>query len=114
MRRAASIASSTTSGVVSDSAGEDAAGVEPPHAVLAEQVLPVDVTGAQLGGRGVAAIGDADRAAHAEAALGEVQSVAHGAADAVVRHPADQRRVDAALQDEVLDQPADVVVGEAR
>ena len=54
--------------------------------------------GAQLRRGGVAAVGDADGAADAEAALGEVQAVAHGAADAVVRHPADQRRVDPALR----------------
>ena len=60
----------------------------------------------------MAAVGDADRAADAEAALGEVQAVADRAADAVVRHPADERGVDAALQDEVLDEPADLVVGE--
>ena len=34
------------------------------------------------------------------------------AADAVVRDPAHERRVDAALEDEVLEQAADVVVGE--
>ena len=62
--------------------------------------------------RGVAAVGDADRAAHAEAALGEVEAVADGAPDAVVGHPADERGVDAALQDEVLDQAADLVVGQ--
>ena len=52
--------------------------------------------------------------AHAEAALGEVQAVADGAADAVVRHPADERLVDAALADQILHQPADGIVGEAR
>ena len=63
--------------------------------------------GFELRDRGVAAIGAAERRAHAEAALGEVETVAHGAADAVVRHPAQVRLVDAALVDQVLDQAAD-------
>ncbi len=45
--------------------------------------------------------------ADAEAALREVQAVAHRPPDAVVRHPAHERLVHAALADEVLDQPAD-------
>ena len=60
----------------------------------------------------MAAVGDAERAAHAEAALGEVEAVAHRPADPVVGHPANERGVDAALQHQVLDQPSDVVVGE--
>ena len=52
------------------------------------------------------------RAADAEAALGEVEPVADAAADAVVGHPADVRDVDAALEHQVLDEPADRVVGE--
>ncbi len=64
-----------------------------------------------LGG-GVAAIGNADRAAHAEAALGEVQAIARLAADAVELPPFDELGIDAALHDEIFDQAADVVVGE--
>lgn len=54
------------------------------------------------------------RAADPEAALGEVQAVAHGTADAVVRRPVDEGRVQAAAQDDVLEQPTDLVVGECR
>ena len=71
--------------------------------------------GRELAGRGVAAVGDADRAADAEAALGEVEPVADRRARC--RRTGTQRMsdgVDAALQDEVLDQAADLVVGEAR
>ena len=57
--------------------GEDAAGVEPAHAELAEDVVPVEIAGLELAGGGVAAVGNAHRAAHAEAALGEIQAVAH-------------------------------------
>ena len=56
---------------------EDAAGVEPARAVLAEHLVPVDVARLQLRDRRVAAVGAADAAARAEAALGEVQAVAH-------------------------------------
>ena len=91
---------------------EDAAGVEPAHAERAEEVVPVDLAGPHARGGRVAPVADADRAAHAEAALGEVQPVADLPADAVERHPADERRIDAALEDEVFEEPADLVVGE--
>jgi hypothetical protein len=55
----------------------------------------------------VAAIRTAHRAAHAESALREIQSVAHRPADAVVIHPANEFLIDAALVDQVLQQPAD-------
>ena len=67
--------------------------------------------GFELAGRGVAAIRNAHRAAHAEAALGEVESVAHGPADAVEWTPLDERSVHAALQNKIFDQPAHVIVG---
>ena len=60
------------------------------------------------------AVGDADGAADAEAALGEVEPVAHLAPHAVVGDPAEMCPLDAALVDEVVDQPADGVVGERR
>ena len=93
-------------------AGEDAAGVKPTHPERPEQMLPVHVARPKLRGGRVAPVGHAERAAHAEAALGEVEPVAHGASDPVVGHPPDQRRVDPSLEDEVLEQVSDVVVGE--
>ena len=59
-------------------------------------------------------IGAADGAAHPEAPLGEVEAVAHLPPDAVVGHPVELRPLDAALVDQVVDQPADGVVGERR
>src|SRR5690606_3021011 len=91
---------------------EDAARVQPAHPELPEQVVPVDVPGLELGGCGVAAVGDADGAAHPEAALGEVEAVAHRPAHAVVLLPTDEGGVDAAGQDEVLDESAHLVVRE--
>ena len=92
--------------------GEDAAGVEPARAFGREDFVPVDLTGLELGDSGVAAVGAAQRGAHAEAALGEVEAIADGAADAVVLHPLQMRLVDAALVDEVFDEAANGVVGE--
>ena len=90
----------------------DAARVEPADAELAEEVVPVDVVRPELRRGGEATVADADGAADAEAALGEVQAVADGAADAVVVAPLDELRVDAALEDEVFDEAADLVVRE--
>ena len=101
--------------VVSDRRGEDAAGVEPAHAQLAEQVGPSRRRRLELASGGVPAVGDADRAADAEAALGEVQAVADRRGRCRRTAPSGSSDgVDAALEDQVLDQPADLVVGEAR
>jgi hypothetical protein len=60
----------------------------------------------------VTAIRAAKGAANAESALGEVETISRDAADAVVGDPADIRLVDPTLVDEILDEPADRVVGE--
>ena len=93
--------------------GEDSAGMEPARAVAgAEDRLPIEIAGLDLADGSVAAVGTAGGSAHAKAALSKVEAVAHGAADAIVRDPADERGIDAALEDEVLDEAADGVVGE--
>ena len=61
----------------------------------------------------VPAIRAAQRGAHAKAALGEVEAVAHGAADAVVLDPL-HALFDAALEHQVFDEAADGVVGKRR
>ena len=91
--------------------GEDAAGVQPSHSVDPEQPVPVDILRTHLGRRGVPSVGHADRTPHSEPSLGEVEPVADGAPEAVVRHPTDEAGVDTALADEVLDEPAYLVVG---
>ncbi len=91
---------------------EDPAGVQPAHPELAEQPVQVEVVGAQLRDGGVAAVGDALGAAHAEAALGEVQAVARATAHTVRRGPADPGRVHPTGQDQPFDQVADLVVDE--
>ena len=110
--RAATSASSITSGVVSESAAKMPPVCSQRTPFTAEEVVPVELARLELLSGGVPAVGHAQGAADAEAAFGEVQAVAHGAADAVVRYPAYERGVDAALEHEVLEQPADVVLDE--
>ena len=92
--------------------GENAARVQPARAKFAEDVVPIEVARLELAGGAVAAVGNAHRAPHPEAALGEIQAVAHRPPHAVVWHPLDELGGDTALEDEVLEQPADVVVRE--
>ncbi len=91
--------------------GEDAASMEPTSAELAEDFLPIDIADAKLAGRGMTAIGSAAGSTYAEAALGKVEAVADGAADAIVIDPFDEAGVDPPLEDKVLNQSADRVVG---
>src|SRR5258708_13256514 len=81
---------------------EDAAGVKPAGALLAEDLVPIDVAFFQVGDGGVAAIVGAEGGAHAETALGEIESVARAAADAIVLDPAAEGLADAALGAELL------------
>ena len=92
--------------------GENPAGVEPTRTEFSENVIPIEISAFELRGRGVSAVGHADRPAHAEAALGEVESVAHGTPDAVILPPFDESGIHPALHDEVLDQVPDFVVDE--
>src|SRR5262249_34948609 len=92
----------------------DPAAVEPACALGAEDRVPVQPAGPQLRDGRVPAVRAPDRAADAEPALGEVEAVANGAADTVERHPDHVRGVDAAGEHQVLDKPADRVVGERR
>ena len=92
--------------------GKNAAGVQPARADFPEDVIPVEIAGLQLCRRRVATIRHTDRAPDAEATLGEIQAIAHAAADAVVFAPLDEVRVHAALHDEILDEMTDLVVHE--
>ena len=60
----------------------------------------------------VAPVRHADRAADAKTALSEIEPIAHGAADAVIRLPLDEVGADAPLHDEVFDQMPNLVVDE--
>src|SRR5256885_14384157 len=83
---------------------ENSAGVQPAGAMLSENVFPIDVARLELRDRGVSAVVAAQRCAHAKAALGKIQAIARGAADAVVLHPAHQGLVDSALINKILQQ----------
>src|SRR5438477_11579393 len=85
--------------------------MNPTHAEIAEYVVPIEIARLELAGGGVAAVGYPHGAAHAKTAFGEIEAVANEAANAVKGHPLDKLGFDAALQNEILDQPTDVVVG---
>ena len=90
---------------------EYTAGVEPTHAVLAEDFIPIDGARFQLGDGGVSPIGAAQGRTNSESSLGEIQSITDGAANAIVIDPANEALVDAALIDEILKQAADGIIG---
>src|SRR5713101_4404809 len=68
---------------------ENAAGVKPTGALLAEDLIPIDIAFFQVGDGSMAAIIGAEGGAHPESTLSEIQAVARGAADAIVLDPAD-------------------------
>jgi hypothetical protein len=61
----------------------------------------------------VATIVGAECGSDPETAFCKVETVAGSSPDAIVRHPADQRLIDAALKDEILEQAPDWIVGES-
>ena len=89
---------------------EDPAGVKPADTNFPEELLPVDIARLELAGGRVAAVGHADGPADSEATLGEIESVADRAANAVIIAPLDEIGVHPPLINKVLDQPADLVV----
>src|SRR5208283_2775278 len=94
--------------------GEDAAGVQPPDADLAENMVPIEITGLELAGRRVAAVGNTHCTPDTKTTLGKIQTVAGDPTNPIERQPLDEFSADSALQYKILDQPADLVVGECR
>ena len=92
--------------------GEDAAGVEPAHAELAEQPIPVDIAGLHRRGRRVGAVRHSDRRPDAEATLGEVQGSPVAASEIVGFLPHDVFEIDPALQHQIFEESSDLVVGD--
>src|ERR1051325_10070920 len=92
----------------------DAARVKPSHAEFAEDMLPINLPRLHLAGRRIRPVTDAQRAAHPESPLGKVEAHARIAARAVKRHPLDEAGIDAALQNEVLGEPAQIVLWKRR
>ena len=77
--------------------------MQPAHALFSEDVVPIEVAGFKLRGSGIASVGNADCAANAEAALGKIQAIAPGAADAIVGAPFDESGIDSTLENKVFD-----------
>src|SRR5205085_3485343 len=90
------------------------AGMEPTDSLSPEDFAPVKIPSPELGRGGVAAIWNAERAAHAKSTLGEIQPIADGSTDAIVRPPLDERGIHSSLEDQVFNQPADIVVCKRR
>lgn len=89
--------------------GEDPTGMQPAHAVLAEQRVPVEGLRLQLRGRRVRAVGNAQRRTRPETTLGEVQAHAGVAADAIVVAPEDLAGIHATGLDQLLGEQAKLV-----
>src|SRR5690554_3000168 len=89
---------------------ENTAGMKPAYAQLTENIIPVNITRTHLTNSSICPVGYAKCAADSEASLCEVKTVAHAAADAIIRHPFDEACIDASLHDQILDQIADIIV----
>src|SRR6185295_5624779 len=76
----------------------------------AEQLFPIHFTRLDLRSGTMAAVRAAQGGADAEALFGEVEADAGVAAQAVEIAPDDMRGIDAALADEILHQPAQIVL----
>src|SRR5215470_3987956 len=83
--------------------------MKPSCTVLSEDLFPIDVGGFHLRNGGLAAVGAAESGADAESALDEVEAIADGAADAIVRNPT-YNLVYTALIHQVFDKSADRVI----
>src|SRR5436190_6022819 len=91
---------------------EDSPSMEPPRAVLAKDLLPIDLDGLELGYGCVPAIGAAKRGANTKTAFREVQPIPNRAANSVIRDPSHILLGNAALQHEIFDEPSDGIVGQ--
>ena len=81
---------------------ENAACVQPSSSLLAENCVPIDIAGLKIRNRGVTTVVGTGRRAHSKSPFREIQPIPCGTPDAVVRHPADVRLIDAPLIHEIL------------
>jgi len=82
--------------------GKDAAGVKPAGSPVPENLFPVHIPCAQLRRSGQPAIGATHSTSDSEPALGEIQSVTDGTANAIIIGPLNERCIHPTLQDEVF------------
>ena len=94
--------------------GVNAAGMEPAHAKGPENIVKIVVLRAQMRHSSIRPVGAADCAPDAEAPLGKIDGVSRASSDSVKVQPADERRVDPALADHVLQKPSHFVVRKRR
>src|SRR4029077_6593282 len=87
--------------------------MKPPRAFFDKDLLPIDVARLELRNGRMSPIRTSQRSAHAKSALGEIQAVSNGAADAIVFNPANVTLIDAALEHQILDQAPHGIVGES-
>ena len=85
--------------------------MKPARSAFAENFFPVNIASFQLRHRSVTAIRAPQGRPQSKPSFGEVETIAHAAANTVIFDPAHQRLVHAALVDQVLQQTADRVVG---
>src|SRR5262245_24319179 len=88
--------------------------MEPARTHYPENVVPLKIAGLQLAGRAVPPIGNAHSSANSESAFSEIESVAHYTPNSIKWNPPQEFGADPALQNEILQQPANVVVRKRR
>jgi hypothetical protein len=93
--------------------GENSTRVEPAGPLFSENLIPIKIARLQLRGGGVAAIRTSDCTTYAEASLCKVQAVAYGPTDPIVSGPLQKRGVDPALENEILHEATNFVIGES-
>jgi hypothetical protein len=88
--------------------------MKPARAKSRKDFIPIDVAALELRNRRMAAVRAPHRGSYSKSSLREVQSIAYGAANAVVRNPTQEGSVNATLQDAVFNQPPYGILRERR
>src|ERR1700722_8163056 len=84
--------------------------MEPARSLLRKNPLPVDLPRLHLRDGRVSAIRATQRSPYPKPALGEIQTIAHGAAYSVKRRPAHIFLADPALEHEIFKQSSDAII----
>src|ERR1700731_3222569 len=77
--------------------GEDTGGMEPAHAFLGKDLVPVDFAGLELGDSRMPSVRAPERSSDAKPTLSEVKAVPYSAPYTVILNPMNMRLVDSAL-----------------
>ena len=78
--------------------------MQPARTIRRKNMLPIEIIRHAIRDRRVSPVRAADCCAHTETPFGKIQAVAYGPANAVVRHPANERGVDASLKNQIFEQ----------